>query len=209
MVIPKELKTAISHLPSEEKDKLIFRLLKKDVVLANRLLFELVSTETVEGQREEIKKELAIDIERATKYFYSPGYLGMDVRDMSGIINEHVSMTKDKYGEISLNLYMITEVLERNQQHIMAATPQKAEKFCTAVIARAFKMLLMMKKMHEDYWIEFQNDLEKLGMLIANTPYLMKAALHNGFDVNWLLSGNIPANIDQIHKDLRLQGFLK
>ena len=42
----KEFKTAIENLPSTEKDKLIFRLLKKDLDLVNRLYFELVDTES-------------------------------------------------------------------------------------------------------------------------------------------------------------------
>ena len=37
-----EFKAAISDLPSAEKDKLIFRLLKKDENLANRIYFELL-----------------------------------------------------------------------------------------------------------------------------------------------------------------------
>ena len=40
MTFDKDFKEAISHLPSSEKDKLILRLLKKDLVLANRLYFE-------------------------------------------------------------------------------------------------------------------------------------------------------------------------
>ena len=55
MILPKELKEAITHLSSTEKDKLIFRLLKKDLALANRLLFELVSSETVEEKRKKIQ----------------------------------------------------------------------------------------------------------------------------------------------------------
>ena len=56
MSFPKEFKEALSHLPSKEKDKLILQLLKKDLVLANRLLFELVNTNTVEEQREKVEK---------------------------------------------------------------------------------------------------------------------------------------------------------
>lgn len=48
MTFPKEFKEALSHLPSKEKDKLVLRLLRKDLLLANRLLFELVNTNTVE-----------------------------------------------------------------------------------------------------------------------------------------------------------------
>ena len=53
----KEFKEALSRLPSKEKDKLILRLLKKDLVLANRLLFELLSTNTVEEERQKMTDE--------------------------------------------------------------------------------------------------------------------------------------------------------
>lgn len=209
MVLPKDLKEAISNLPSTEKDKLIFRLLKKDLNLANRLLFELVSNQTIEGEREKIKKQLTKIVERSTLHFYSPGYLNWDVREMSGMITEHVSRTKDKYGEISLNLYMIIEILERHRENILRSQPRKAEKFCTAVIARAFKILLLIKKMHEDYFVEFEDDLQKFGKLIGDNDYLMQTALFNGFDVNWLIKGNIPDDIEKIHKDLRQRGYLR
>ncbi|MDR0941385.1 MAG: hypothetical protein LBM68_04080 [Bacteroidales bacterium] len=209
MTIPKELKEAISNLPSKEKDKLIFRLLRKDVCLANRLLFELVSDQTIEGEREKIKKQLTRLVERSTLQFYSPGYLNLDVREMSGMITEHVSRTKDKYGEISLNLYMITEILERNRENILRSSAHKAEKFCAAVIARAFKILLLIKKMHEDYFVEFEDDVKKLGSLIGDNDYLMRAAMFNGLNVNWLISGDIPDDIEKIHKDVRQRGYLK
>jgi len=128
---------------------------------------------------------------------------------MSGIINEHVSITKDKYGEAYLNLWMINEVLELNNVKILLESIGKTEKFCVAVIARTFKILLLIKKLHEDYRVEFEDDLMKLGKLISENKYLMKFAIYNGFDVNWLLSAEIPENIDQIHKDIRDRGYLR
>lgn len=209
MQIPKELKDAISNLPSKEKDKLIFRLLKKDLALANRLLFELVSETTIDEQREIIKKRLSFLIERATNSFYSCGYLNVDVRDMSGVINEHVLITKDKFGEISLNLYIITNVLEKNKKNILTKPEPKTRKFCVAVIARAFKILLLIKKMHEDYFLDFRDDLKKFGEIIADNDYLMQSAIRNGLDVNWLILGEIPEDIEAIHKEIRANGFLK
>ena len=38
MKLTPEFKKAISELPNEEKDKLIFRLIKKDPDLANRII---------------------------------------------------------------------------------------------------------------------------------------------------------------------------
>ena len=208
MKIPEELKETISNLPSKEKDKLIFRLLKKDLLLANKLLFELVSNTSVEEQREKIKEHLTYSIKQSSDNFYSPGYLNWDVRDMSGMITEHVKITKDKYGEISLNLYMINEVLEQNNKKILSAKHHQVDKFCTAVIARAFKIMLLIKKMHEDYLIEFKDELEKLANLIGDNPYLMNCAIHNGLDVNWLFFGNIPNDIEQTYKELRQHGYL-
>lgn len=209
MTLPKELKEAISKLSSADKDKLIFRLLKKDLVLANQLLFELVSDENVEDKRKQVKELLSKRIESATIHFYSTGYLNMAVRDMSGIITEHVKITKDKYGEAYLNLWMMIEMLERNKQNILSESIGKTEKFCVAVIARAFKILLLIKKLHEDYRVEFEDDLIKLGRLIGDNKYFMKFAIYNGFDVNWLLKAEIPENIEQIHKDIRDRGYLR
>ncbi|MBP1640147.1 MAG: hypothetical protein H6Q17_1730 [Bacteroidetes bacterium] len=209
MTLPKELKEAISRLPSTEKDKLIFRLLKKDLTLANRLLFELTSEDSVEDKREQVKQRLTLRINSATNHYYSPGYLLMAVRDMSGFINEHVSLTKDKFGEAQLNLWMINKVLEENGAKILSTTRGKANTFCVATIARAFKIMLLIKKMHEDYRIEFEDDLKKLGKLIGNNPYLMQSAIYNGLDVNWMIGAKIPENLEQIHKDLRARGYLK
>lgn len=205
----KEFKDAISNLSSKEKDKLIFRLLKKDLNLANRLMFELVSLDSVESRREKVKSSMQHDIERSGTHFYSTGYLNMDVRELSGKINEHVGITKDKYGEISLNLWMINEVLGRNQDNILSESYRKASKFCIAVIARAFKIIILIKKQHEDYFIDFEDDLQKLGKLISENRYLMECAIYNGFDVNWLLLSKIPDNIEQIHKDIRERGYLR
>lgn len=209
MKFSKEFKEALSNLPSKEKDKLIFRLLRKDLVLANRLFFELVSDKTVDEEREVVKKRLFHQINRVTDGFYSIGYLNMDVRYMSGEINDHVRVTKDKFGEAYLNLYMINEVLDRNKGNILSVTSGKARKFCTAVISRAFKILLCIEKLHEDYFIELKEDLKKLGQLIGGNPYLMDCAIYNGLDVNWLILGEIPEDIAKIHKDLRKNGYLK
>jgi len=194
-------------LPSKEKDKLIFRLLKKDVILANRLLFELVSSESVEEKREKVKQQLNNLIERASVHFLSPGYLLADVRGMSGIINEHVAVTKDKIGEIRLNLFILNEVLSRNNKAIYLAGYERSYTFYVATVAKIFKILLLLKKLHEDYLIDFEDDLKKLGVLVGNNPLLMKTATYNGLDVNWLIELNIPNDLEYIYKDLKNRGF--
>ncbi len=205
----KELKKAIQELPSAEKDKLIFRLLRRDLDLANRLHFELVDTETVEEKRTAFETDMLKKIAQFSERFYSVGYLLQDTRFMSGDITNHVKMTKDKFGEISLNMKMLIQLLKLNNLRIQAQTYSKAYTLCIYVIARAFKILLLIKAIDEDYFIDFKEDLSQLGELIGQNPMLMRTAINNGLDVNWLLSGEIPEDIVAMHKEIRANGFLK
>ena len=209
MTITKELKEAISHLPSAEKDKLIFRLLKKDLTLANRLMFELVNTNSVDVERAKMKERVLSEVKRMINNFYSVGYLHVDVRFLSGEITQYVAVTKDKFGEVYLNLIMINAVLKLSKNFILTSTVGKSHKFLVSVIARAFKIVLLIDKLDKDYFIEFQDELVALGTLIVDNQYLMNTAIKHGFDVNWLLSLEIPENIVEIHKNIKNQGLLK
>ena len=205
----KEFKKAIEELPNAEKDKLIFRLLKKDLDLANRLHFELVATETVDEKRNDFEKTMLKKINYLSNRFYSVGYLLQDIRYVSGDINEHVKITKDKFGEISLNLKMLIQLLTTNGERIETVPYSKAYTLCIYVIARAFKILLLIKAINEDYFLDFKEDLSTLGKLIYDIPFLMYTAINNELDVNWLISGEIPEDIARIHKEIRANGFLK
>jgi hypothetical protein len=210
MKYSKEFKEAISHLPDKEKDKLILRLLKKDIKLANRLVFELVSDQTIEERREEIEERIIKKADDTAKHFHSVGYLNMHVRYLSGEISEHVYNTKDKFGEVYLNLKMINQILSVNHDNIEnLKNNSSSHKFFIAVIARAYKLLILISKLHEDHWIELEEELNRFGNLIGKNHKLMQTAIFNGLDVNWLLQFNIPEDIVEYHKDLRQQGYLK
>ncbi len=103
---------------------------------------------------------------------------------------------------------MLNEVLTIHNKRILEATQGKARKCCTYIIARAFKILILIRKLHEDLMLDFNDELERLGQLISENDYLMKTAIQNGFDVNWLLRVDTPEDIEQIHKDIRSQGYL-
>lgn len=205
----KEFKQAIQELPSAEKDKLIFRLLKRDLDLANRLHFELVDVETVEDKRASFEIDMLKKINYFSERFYSVGYLLQDTRFLSGEITNHVKITKDKFGEISLNMKMLIYLLTTNNERIQSQNYSKAYTLCIYVIARAFKILLLIKAIDEDYFIDFKEDLALLGELIGQNHMLMRTAINNGLDVNWLLSGEIPEDIVAMHKEIRANGFLK
>lgn len=205
----KEFTTAISHLPSIEKDKLILRLLKKDLMLAKRLQFELVDDSNLQERRSIMEKRVVANVAQMTKGFYKISYLNVEVRFLSGTITEHVKITKDKYGDASLNLVLLIEVLRQNKDNILTARPPvKLRKFSTAIIARVFKVLLLINKMENDLLLDFKNDLRILGELIGDNDKIMNTAIKNGLDVNWLINAEIPENLVSIHRELKSDGFL-
>jgi len=212
MAFDKDFKEAISRLPAKEKDKLIFRLLKRDLDLANRLYFDLVSGDTQEDRRKQAKKDIEREINMAKNgsfYYFTPGVLMMSMRNTSGIISEHVKTTKDKYGEVALSIFALKEFLQIYSDNFKNSSAEKSYTFNIYLVARTFKIMILLKKLHEDYILDFSDDLEKTALLFDEIPNLMKVATHNGFDINWLIQSNIPDNIAQIEKDLRQRGYLR
>jgi len=209
MEFDNEFKQALAELPSKEKDKLILRFLKKDVALANRLHFELVNTMTVEEKQNEMVVKIEKLTSACTNSYYSPGILLMEMRDISGRITGHVKTTKDKFGEVYLNLLMLNKIVEKNKNNLLDASFSKSYTFNIYVIARVFKILSQIIKLHEDLQYDLKEELERLGTAISQQPNLMKLSINNGLNVNWLVFFDIPENIDEQMKELRKNGFLK
>ena len=209
MTFEQDFKDALANIPDKEKDKLILRLLKKDIILAKRLQYELLSEESVEDKRNQLQEILDKKIESAIKHFKSPGYLSMDVRYMSGMITEHVKITKDKFGDIWLNLYMLTKLVPNLEEQLAYFSKRQGEKFYIPALARIFKILMAIVKLHEDDQYEFRENLQILGNSIGDNDQFMMTAMHHGLDVNWLTQNNIPEDIADIHKEIKNNGFLK
>jgi len=204
-----EFKKALQELPEKEKDKLIFRLLRRDMDLAEKLHFELVDTDSIEDKRRNMETIISNDIKRFSENYHSLDYIALEMRRISGKISHHVKITKDKFGEISLNLQMLNEVIEQNTFSLTHSKPQKSTKFYNYIIVRAFKILLLINTLHEDFLLDFKEDLKKLGANITSNNMLLKTASFNSLEINWLLEAEIPENIPQIHKEIKAAGFLK
>ena len=209
MKFSQEFKEAVLHLSEKEKDKLLIRLLKKDQNLVNRLYFELIDDKTVDDHRLTMENRVEERAKEITNSAKSLNHLKMLTRYLSGEISEHVRITKDKFGEVSLNLLMLNLLLQHNKKLYKKSSARQAYKFNLYVIQRTFRSLILISKMHEDLYMEFEDDLNQLGNLIGDEPTLMDFAIQNGLDVNWLTQNQIPEDIAQYHKDLRAQGFLK
>ena len=183
-----ELKQAVKELPDKEKDKLLLRLIPKNEMLVRQLEFRLLeNSETTDLRREELKERIENHVSIYPDRFYSPGYLLVHMREISGLITRHVTITKDKHGEVELNLLMLTEMLERNHDSLLNAHWYEMIKLDEYIVRRTLKLLKLTEKIHEDYRIEFAGNMQRLGHLIGNQPTTMKAAINNMLDVNHLI----------------------
>ncbi|KIA89880.1 hypothetical protein [Kaistella jeonii] len=203
MEYSKEFKEAISNFTSGEKDKLIIRLLKKDRILSHRLYFELIDPETADDKRNQmeisIKEEISIVAKRfgRTKYFL-PG-----IRKISAKITEHVKITTDKFGEVSLTLLLISETLKN--------VPKTGDhyKLYIYLLNKIFRSLVLTKKLDPDYYLDLRENFEEVEKQIIQNKSLEQLTLHNGLFLSWLEPENIPEEIDQILKGIKGEGLLR
>ena len=116
MALPDPLKKSIVQMSPQEKDKLLLRLVAKDPLLVDRLHFELIEDSSTLPERREVIRERIMKIAQMSQY--SPGWIMMDMRSMSGDITHHVKITKDRYGEIELNLLMLNAFFEHHAEQL-------------------------------------------------------------------------------------------
>ena len=208
MEYSKEFKTALSQLSSVEKDRLIFRLLKKDKILSKKLYFELIDEETTDQKRDQMEKSVKEKVEYAAKYISNQKYFVVLIRKISAEITEHVKVTSDKFGDVSLNLFLINQILELNAQ-LSRQRFNEIYKLYLYIINKVVKALSLTKKLDEDYWMEIDEYLSELHDKITTNIYLEKLFINNGIEFGWLNTENIPEQFDAIIKDIKSQGFLK
>jgi len=208
MEYSKEFKAALSQLSPAEKDRLIFRLLRKDEILSKKLYFELIDEETVDQKRDAMEELIKEKVEYASKYISNQKYFIVLIRKISAQINEHVKVTTDKFGDISLNLLLINEILESNEK-LSRQKFNDVYKLYLYMINKIVKALALTKKLDEDYWMEIDEYLSVAYDKITANIYLEKLFINNGIDFNWLNADRIPDHFDLIIKDIKNQGFLK
>mgnify|MGYP001759729450 FL=1 len=208
MEYSKEFKQALSEFSSKEKDKLIFRLLRKDKLLSKKLYFELIEEETTDDKRNTMESYLKERITDLSKHIGNPKYFLVLVRKLSGEITEHVKVTTDKFGDVFLNLFLVNTILEHNDK-LSRQRFDAVYKLYIYLINKIIKALIQIQKLDEDYWLEFDEILTDIDFQLHENLYLEKLCINNGLDFNWLKCENIPDHFELIVKDIRSQGFLK
>lgn len=208
MEYSKEFKAALSNFSSIEKDRLIFRLLKKDKLLSKKLYFELIDQETTDDKRDAMEENIREKVLLSSKYIGNSKYFLSIIRKISAEITEHIKITTDKFGEVSLHLLLINKILEYNED-LNRQRFDTIYKLYIYIINKIFKALVLVKKLDEDYWMEIDELLSELHQKINNNHYLLKLCNNNSLNLNWLKCENIPDNLDLIMKEIKSQGYLR
>lgn len=203
MEYSKEFRQAISAFSSVEKDRLIIRLLKKDRILSEKLYFELIDPDTQDEKRAQMETFVKNEVAAASKYLNNAKYFLRLIRKISSKITEHVKITSDKLGEVSLNLLLVNEILT------LAKHFRDGYKLYIYLLNKIFRMLVLTQKLDADYFLELNESFEQLHEEILKNRELAQLALHHGLDLNWLQPENIPEHIAIIQKDLKSDGFLR
>lgn len=93
--------------------------------------------------------------------------------------------TKDKFGEISLNLHMLNQTFNTSLSLLQKSSSFRMYAFNLYVVTRIFRTLIQITKLHEDFRIEFKSDLMLLRNNMLQVPALMDTAIRHGLDLNW------------------------
>ncbi|QOW10836.1 deoxyuridine 5'-triphosphate nucleotidohydrolase [Kaistella flava (ex Peng et al. 2021)] len=203
MEYSKEFKEAISNFTSGEKDKLIIRLLKKDRILSHRLYFELIDPETADDKRNQMQALVKEEVSIAAKKFGRTKYFLPAIRKISAKITEHVKITTDKLGEVSLTMLLVSETLEH--------APKTGDhyKLYIYLLNKIFRSLVLTKKLDPDYYLDLRESFEEVHQQIVKNKSLEDLTLHNGLFLSWIDPENIPDNIDLLLKGIKAEGLLK
>lgn len=154
-----ELKQAIVLMPQKEKDKLLLQLVGKDAILVQRLEFELIEQgDTVQSRRDDIKTKI---LRVAQMNHATPGWMMMDMRSFSGDISHHLKITKDKYGEIELTLYLLLIFFEY-QSEILLVHNSRSDSCAEYIAKKTEGFLKKLNRFNPDYFVDFEQGTNKL-----------------------------------------------
>ena len=185
--ISDELKKAIRAMPEPEKDKLLLRLVAKDTMLVRKLQHQLLEDEVDAEQQRDALTEQVTDYFRSEGFSgwnYTPGLVMMELRNFSGAITRHVKITKDKYGEVRL-LLLLVNLPFRHQRALLDKKAKRADKFAVYVVKKAQTALKKLEKLNEDYYIEFEQDVNEMLGHLHDYPPTAHLAEEYGLPKRW------------------------
>jgi hypothetical protein len=161
--IVKELEHSILTLPQKEKDRLLLRLISQKPILIEQLHYKLLEDPVLD--LEERFQQAKADI--STLIFISKGQkekaMLQNIRKANATITHHKRITSDKIGEVRLAVFLVDCVLETNKLvFVQGNFSFYYEKAYTYILKKVLAILKLIEKLHEDYFIEFESDLNRI-----------------------------------------------
>lgn len=172
-----ELKISILDLPTKEKDKLLLRLINKDETLVEHLHFQLLEDDNDLQERVKLIYE-KIDLQFKKSHHLinqininrSHRQLLLTLKTLSGIVNYHVQITKDKVSEFELRKYILQESFFRYPYLFKTyTTGENAEKLYTYKKGRLKLIQTLFDKFHEDLKYDYESELYQLNDFLKET----------------------------------------
>lgn len=156
-----ELKQAISKMSAAEKDKLLFRLIVKDKLLTEQLTFQLLEGgNTAEERSDNLRASLIEKFPKTGTPYLTPGWILMDLRFWNARITEYAKTTKNKANEVSLVVFMLAEMFRRHFDFLKSLPDKRSYSLAPYIVKRVQSLLPKAAKLHEDYRIDFEADLQ-------------------------------------------------
>lgn len=173
-IIDNELEDAILNLPVKERNKLLLRLIRKDKILTEQLHFKLLEHPEIDLKLRESEIYEYIDEYLYKRRGQSNKTVLLRLREIFSKISHHHKITGDKIGEVRLSVRAAYITCKYHQDAFENEFRSDTEKLSIFIRRKVSAMLNKYQKIHEDYKIEFfdqiNESLEYLENLKNKTP---------------------------------------
>ncbi len=159
-----EFKNVIKSLSKKELEKIIIRFAKKNKEMYDSLSFEYLQKDSAIDLFEDAKDEielLFINLGRRVIQKSLANAIGKSVQ----IINNFCKITKDAKLEADLLLFLLKIVFDNFSEHLGTCWTVFDSKLAITT-NRLFNLL--KKKLHEDYWIEYRDNINRFLKILKN-----------------------------------------
>lgn len=182
-----ELKKAIVLMPQKDKDKLLLRLIAKDELLVEKLQFQLLEDSEIDkdGRAREVEAFIHNYIPQKGESYLTPGFLMMNMRRSNPKITRHVKVTKDKFNEVYLTIFLLLTAFRRHDTMLKSFPERRSETFVKYVTKRLVFIFKKLERLDSDYFVEIEEPFnELLGFIWAFEP-MAKSAKEMDFPKEW------------------------